>query len=270
MNVYISIGPKFFVKKAYEVINEFKNNDVNGVIKGFEIYFDYGNQEQVNFAVDFARHCSNLGYDLQFHNDCVYDVERQKKYLEFISNLSTLFDKKDMLVTFHSVYGDDVLENVKKTTEYMSELLEYAYRNGLRVRLALENLDDKTWAIRLDKQEMREILYNNENLYFTYDIGNEIIEYGNIIDVDYLLERRMVNIHLHTFDLYEKHVPIFPEDPNKLRWLKALTYLKLINYRGAIVLEYEYNIIPGKDLHEKVLSTIRSAEFIDLHLEHDE
>ena len=140
---------------------------------------------------------------------------------------------------------------------------------NLHVIITLENLDDKTWAIRLDKSEMKAIIYNNEDLFFTYDIGNEIIEYGKITDVDYLLEQRMINIHLHTFDKYEKHLPIFPDDPNKLRWLKALTYLKLIDYRGAIVLEYDYGAIPGKDFREKVINTVRSAEFVDYHLEHD-
>ena len=62
----------------------------------------------------------------------------------------------------------------------------------------------------------------------------------------------MVNIHLHTFDAYENHLPIFENDPNKLRWLKALTYLKLINYRGPICLEYDYNVIPGLQFEEKV------------------
>lgn len=269
MNIYISIGPKFFVRKPHEVFNEFKKQDVNHVIKGFEIYFDFGIAEQVEFASSFASICSKEGYDLQFHNDCVYDVQRQKKYLEFIHGISKLFNKKKMKIVFHSVYGDDILDNVRKTSEFMAELLEYVYLKGLNVELSLENLDDKNWTIRLDKNEMREIIYNNENLYFTYDIGNEIIEYGKIIDVDYLLEQRLTNVHLHTFDKYDGHVPIFPEDENKLRWLKALTYLKLIDYRGAIVLEYEYSIIPGKSFEEKVKNTLRSAEFVDLHLEHD-
>lgn len=270
MDIYISITPKFFVRRAIDVIREFKQNDVNHVIKGFELYFDFGIKEHVDYARDFAYLCAKEGYELQFHNDCVYDLERQKKYLEFISSLSFLFNKKKIPIVFHSVYGDDILENVRRTTEFMSDLLEYVYKECLNVILSLENLDDKNWAIRLDKSEMREIIYNNENLYFTYDIGNEIIEYGNITDVDYLLERRMINVHLHTFDKYDKHVPIFSNDEHKLRWLKALTYLKLINYRGPICLEYEYNIIPGKNFEEKIHNTIISAEFIDLHLEHDD
>lgn len=270
MDIYISITPKFFIRRPVEVIREFQKCDVNKVIKGFELYFDLGIKEHVAFAKDFASLCSKEGYELQFHNDCVYDLERQKAYLEFVSAFSRMFDGKLMPVVFHTVYGDDILENVRRTSEFMSDLLEYVYQKDLKVILSVENLDDKTWTVRLDKSEMREIIYNNENLYFTYDIGNEIIEYGNITDVDYLLERRMINIHLHTFDKYDKHVPIYENDEHKLRWLKALTYLKLINYRGPICLEYEYNIIPGKTFEEKIRNTVISAEFVDLHLEHDE
>ena len=270
MNIYVSIGPKFFVKSPSEVIREFQNCDVNHVVKGFEIYFDFGIREQVEFVKEFANLCAKNGFDLQFHNDCIYEVDRQKQYLDFISLISAAyFHKKRMIVVFHSVWGESVEDNVIKTNEYMSILLNHVYMNNLHVVMSLENLDDKTWAIRLDKSEMKEIIYNNEDLFFTYDIGNEIIDYGGITDVDYLLEKRMINVHLHTFDKFEKHLPITPDDPNKLRWLKALTYLKLINYRGAIVLEYDYSVIKGDSFKEKIINLIRSAEFVNLHLEHD-
>ena len=89
----------------------------------------------------------------------------QKQYLDFISLISAAyFHKKRMIVVFHSVCGESVEDNVIRTNEYMSILLNHAYMNNLHVVISLENLDDKTWAIRLDKSEMKEIIYNNEDL----------------------------------------------------------------------------------------------------------
>lgn len=269
MDIYVSISPKFFVRKPEVVLNEFKTKDKNYVIKGFEIYFDFEKEDQLEFVNKFVYLCSEQGYAVQFHNDCINDTERQFRYLELISSYSKYFENRRMPIVYHSVQGEDLFDNVKYTNIYISKLLNYAYIKGLNVMLSMENLDDKSYAIRLDKNEMKSIIYNNEDLFFTYDIGNEIIEYGSITDVDYILEKRMINVHLHTFNAYENHLPIYPDDPNKLRWLKALTYLKLINYRGPVCLEYDYSCINGVTFEEKVLDIVKSANYVALHIDQE-
>ena len=57
------------------------------------------------------------------------------------------------------------IQVLEKYNNTMSDLLEYVYQKDLKVILSVENLDDKTWTVRLDKREMREIIYNNENAF---------------------------------------------------------------------------------------------------------
>lgn len=269
MDIYFCLTPKFFIKEPHELLNEIKQNDVNNLVKGFEILFNYNNKEEVDYVTKFVYLCSKSGYKIQFHSDTNDDTATQIEYLNFINTFKEYYEGKRFIVVYHSCRGQDLDEVVSKTSVFISDLLNHIYLNRLNIIISLENLDDKKDFVRLDKQEIKEILYNNEDLNFTYDVCHEFVEYGSITNVDYVLEKKINNIHLHTYDNYSMHVPITPSDPNKLRWVKAMTYLRLIDYRGAVCLEYDYNLLEGKTFSEKIHNYVVSAEYINNYLEKD-
>ena len=55
--------------------------------------------------------------------------------------------------------NDNLISSINLDLGHISKLLNYAYIKGLNVMLSMENLDDKSYAIRLDKNEMKSIIY---------------------------------------------------------------------------------------------------------------
>lgn len=260
MKILLSLNDKFTKRTPRDLINLIQENDVSNSIQGFEIYLNLDNDEEVKYFEEFINLSIKNNYLIQFHSIQTEDIDKQKQYLNFYNEIAKKLDYS-LKVVFHSFDIGTIEENINYTSEYMAELLNYIYINQFNLMLSIENLNARD-NNRLNKEQIIKILANNNDLMFTYDIGHEILNYGNIIDLNEILISKLVNVHLHTFMYDDDHKSLYSKDPNKSKWVKAILYLKSLNYHETIVLEYDLYDMIGEDYEEKLLSYIESAETI--------
>ncbi|MDD3453095.1 MAG: hypothetical protein PHN42_02295 [Bacilli bacterium] len=263
MNLLLSLNQKFFEINPNEIISMINKLDDKKIIKGMEMCITDFSLFEKNYILRLSNLCKQNNYYLQIHGNSIFDIEKQQKIMDFINEISTIMNYK-INVVLHPIEEDD--KNNSNSNIYFSSILNYIYENNYNINISIENLNSTTHHLRLSKELILTILYNNEDLHFTYDIGHEIVEYGKITDLDEVLIKRMNNIHIHTFKNTFDHLPIEENDENKLKWLKGLEYLKYLKYNGNIVLEYDIYEVKGNGINEKVQNYIRSAYFISQYI----
>ncbi|MDD8049695.1 MAG: hypothetical protein PHH04_08935 [Thomasclavelia sp.] len=260
MKILLSLNDKFTKRTPRDLINLIQENDVSNSIQGFEIYLNLDNNEEVKYFEEFINLSIKNNYLIQFHSIQTEDIDKQKQYLDFYNEIAKKLEYP-LKVVFHSFDIGNIEENINYTSKYMADLLNYIYTNKFNLMLSIENLNARD-NNRLNKEQIIRIIANNNDLMFTYDIGHEILSYGNIIDLNEILISKLVNVHLHTFLYDNDHKSLYSKDPNKSKWIKAILYLKSLNYNETIVLEYDLYDMIGESYEEKLFNYIESAETI--------
>ena len=154
-------------------------------------------------------------------------------------------------------------QNSKYVTQiYIEEILKYIVLKNYSFVITLENLNDHFRVHRLIKEELVEIFGNIEDLKFTYDIGHDIYNGGNILMINPILVERLKNVHLHSVYHGLDHSPIFNGDDYKNYWVKAVQLLKYWDYQGSVVFEYDLFRMPGDNINDKIINYIKSIEFV--------
>lgn len=118
----------------------------------------------------------------------------------------------------------------------------------------------------MDKTDITPIIANNEDIFLTYDIGHEIVEYGSITSLNKAIIPLISNVHIHTtnnnysdgFD----HKPIFENDEHWNEILKGILFLKSNDYTGSIVYEYDLYTCPGSTTLDKIKSYCDSIDYV--------
>lgn len=265
MKLLLALNYKFITKDAYQLIKLLEEQDKNHVIEGYEMMVDCKKEQEMEYLEHLVHMAKEKGYLLQVHSSSYSDINLQKKFLDKIEEYA-LFLGYSVNIVFHPLTEEDEVLALEKTNEMMGELLIYCYQRRYHLTLSLENLEHRRNQVRLDKDEIVPVLYNNIDLKYTYDIGHEFRDYGQITDVDVLLLERLNNVHLFRNDLTRTHLPLTDCDQDKEKWVKALLYLKQNNYCGSIVLEYDFYQIEGTSFEEKFMNYIRHAEFVKQYL----
>lgn len=260
MKILLSLNNKFYSELPLNFIKFLEENDKCKTVAGFEVVVDINNEEEKNYIKNLSFICKQNNYHLQFHGNSDYSINNQKKYIDFVNEIGEFLDRK-MYIVLHPQTANTIEEEIKLTNLYFSEILNYIYEMQYNIEISVENLNSTTDIIRLSKDYLKPILSNNMDLNFTYDMGHEIMEYGELIDLDTVLIDRISNIHIHTFDSKEEHKPIFENSINKDKWIKAIQYLNYINFDKTVVLEYDFYMM-GEDYYERLLNYIKSAEFM--------
>lgn len=258
MKLLMSINNKFFDKSPVEFINLVRENDKLNNVAGFELYIDFMNEEEVKYLKDLAFLCDKYNLKIQMHGASEYDIETQFKYMDLLNDIFV----SGVSVVLHPITTFSREESIIETNEYFSKVLNYIYYNDYKIKVSIENLNSMVDTLRLSKDYLKGILANNSDLYFTYDIGHEIIEYGKITDIDDILKERLSNVHYHTFNNGDDHKPIGYVFYNKEQWIKGLTYLNTINYDGTVVLEYDFYAL-GEKYEERLVNYIKCFDFIN-------
>lgn len=256
MNSLISINNKFMSITPKELIDLILESKYT---KGVEAYINIDNDEELKYLDDLVYELKKNNFILQIHGEIETNIDKQ---LEFIKKLENYSDYLGMpiVITMHTIYDEDKSISLNKTLDYISNLLERIDSN--KIIISLENLDDKKDMDRLGKDELREIILNNENLFFTYDIGHEIINYGDITSLDKYVIDKIRNIHMHTNNNGIDHMPIYKEDINWNSIIKSLLFLKVNNYKYNIVFEYGIEYCIGNTLEEKIKDYLNSIDYI--------
>ena len=257
MKSLISINRKFMDITPRELVDHILHSKY---IKGFEIFLNAESGFELEYLYNLLYEVKKNNLILQVHSDINVDYETQLDFLKQLEQCSTYLGEQ-LVVVFHSIYDEDITESLRKTSEYLGNLVNNI--DNSKLVLCLENLNSTKDKIRLGKNEIRELLLNNENLYFSYDIGHAIVSYESLIDFDNYMFKEVRNVHIHTCDRAgDDHKPIYKDD---LHWndiIKGLTYLIYNNYQYNVVYEYDLYSCRGSTLEEKLEDYIESADMV--------
>ena len=264
MRIYLSVNNKFIYYSPRDFIRIIKENDKNKCIKGFEIFYNLNSISEMNFYKELIDISIENGYDIQFHGDSSLNIKDVKKYIDCVQDFSKIYSRKFNIV-LHPICTNDIDNDIKESNIYFSEVLNYIYFNNYNINISIENLNTTKNMVRCSKEDVLKVVTNNEDLNFTYDIGHEISNYGSITDLDILLINRLCNVHIHTFNIYEDHMQLLDSDEYKEKWIKGLLFLKSINYKGPIVLEFDFNKL-GNDYESRLKEYINIASYLEEYL----
>ena len=231
--------------------------------KGIEIYVDINVEEEVNYLDELIYELKRNDLILQIHGNSELPLERQLEYFKKIESYSDYLGYP-IVVTLHSLFDEDKDQSLKKTVDYMGNLINKIDNN--KIIICLENLNDTPGLDRLEKEYITPIILNDESLYFTYDIGHEIADHGNVTNLNGYMIEEIRNVHIHTSDKKgNDHMPIYENDDNWEDVLKGILFLVNNKYEYNIV--YEYNLLEchGKTIEEKINSYLESIDIISKH-----
>ena len=257
MNSIISVNRKFMELTPKELVELILNSKYT---KGLEICIDNASKEEEKYLDDLVFELKKHNLILQVHGNSELPLDKQLEYLRKLEKYSDYLNQK-IAITLHSLYNDDKEKSLKETAIYMSEIINNIDNNKLVI--CLENLNDIPHYDRLEKEYIRPVVLNDENLYFTYDIGHEIADFGNITNLDNYMIEDIRNVHIHTNVAgKEDHQPIYKNDPHWDRILKGLEFLKVNKYKYNIVYEYDLYACHGDNVKEKVIDYLNSIDFV--------
>ena len=257
MKKLISVNSKFMVLSPEKLVEIILDYDIDG----FEIF---------NNGIDSYSYLEKLAYECKKHNKIFQihassdtDIEKQIaffKKLEFVSDMLGY----PINVVLHPIYNEDKNKSLIDTANYLNALADNCDMN--KIVITLENLNDMYNLDRLNKNDIIPIICNNDRVYFTYDIGHEIIDGGNITDLNPEVLPLIKNVHMHTnnfkYDYGYDHKPIFKGDDHWNNIIKGILFLKSFNYNGPVVFEYDVYALPGDNFNEKLINYCKSIQFI--------
>lgn len=256
MKSLISINSKFMdisPKRIVELIKEYKYTE------GIEACFDYENEAEMKYLYDLIYEMKKSDLILQIHADSKLPLDKQILYMKELEKYSDTLGYP-IIVTIHTVYDPDKDTSLNKSILYLGELVKNI--DNSKIIIGLENLNDSKGLDRLEKEYIRPMILNDEKIYFTYDIGHELFDYGNIINVDKYLIEDLVNIHLHTHHATKDHQPIYENDTYWNDIMKGLIFLINNKYSGNIVYEYDLYDCIGEAKEEKIRDYLKSIDLV--------
>ena len=257
MKSLISINFKFMVLTPKELIDLVV---ASKYVKGIEAYIDFKNEYHKNYLSDLVFEIKKNDLILQIHGEVSLDFDKQLEYMKKIEEYSD-FLGYPIVVTMHTIYDENQEESLKKTRDYIGDLINSIDNN--KIIIALENLNDARGFIRLGKEHITRTILNDDRLFFTYDIGHEIMNFGNITNVDEYLIEEIRNVHIHSNNNQGvDHMPIYKNDPHWNEIMKGLIYLINNKYEYNIVYEYGLEFCNGESTKERVMDYLNSIDFV--------
>ena len=260
MKSIMSINKKFMEVSPKKLVEIIKNSKY---ISGVEICIDVDRKEEQKYLDDLVFELNRSNLVLQVHGNTDLPYDKQLKYIKQLEKYSDVLGYK-IVVTMHSLYDEDKDLSIKKTSEYLDNIINSIDNN--KITVCLENLNDSRELDRLEKESVTPIVVNNERLYFTYDVGHELADYGNVVNLNKYMLEEIRNIHIHTNDgMGNDHQPIYKNDRLWNDLLKAIAYLVNNNYMYNIVYEYDLNACRGNTIEEKIKDYLTSIDFVAEH-----
>jgi len=261
MKAILSINKKFMGYTPYQLINLVKDN--SKYVDGFEIAVNFHDDFEIQYLKELANYCKLNNYHFQVHGNSSLTLEDQIAFLKILEEISDLL-KYQINVVLHSIKAQTIQESINITTEYMNKIINNI--DNSKLIISLENLNDIPEEDRLNLKDIIPIASNNEYLFITYDIGHEIADYNNSININENIIPLISNVHIHSIDyIYSNgfdHKPIFKGDMNWNNIIKAILSLKNNNYDKSVVFEYDLFACPGETIEEKIISYCKSIDYV--------
>jgi len=260
MKSLISINSKFMSISPKELVNLVLDSKYT---KGFEVFVNCASESEMKYLDDLVYEIKKNDLILQVHCNSELSLDRQIKYLKKLEEYADYLDSK-IVLTFHSIYDDDKGLSCEKTIQYMSDIINSI--NNEKLIVCLENLNDDVNLDRLEKECISPIIVNDEKLYFTYDIGHEIVEYGDITNLNKYIIDEIRNVHIHTCDLMgNSHIPIYR---GCFCWndvIKGIVFLVNNKYKYNVVYEYDLYCCKGETIKERIIDYLKSIDLVSEH-----
>lgn len=256
MKSLISINYKFMnvnPRELVEMLLKYKYT------KGIEACIEYGNVIEMKYLDDLVFEMKKYDLVLQIHGNSNLDLATNIEYMHRLEKYADYLGYP-IVVTMHSVYDPDKEESLKKSIEYLGELVKNIDND--KIIISVENLNDSKNLDRLEKEYITAMILNDEKLYFTYDIGHELADYGKTTNLNEYLIEEIKNIHLHTHNNRKDHQPIYENDAYWNDIMKSLVYLINNNYVGNIVYEYDLYDCKGETTVDKINDYLKSIDLI--------
>ena len=257
MKSIISINNKFMEISPKKLVELIKGSKYT---KGVEIYVNIDSDFELKYLDDLVFELKNNDLILQIHGNIELEMNSQINYLKKIESYSDYLGYP-ITLTLHTIYDEDQKVSLEKTTNYMCELFEYI--DSSKFIFCIENLNDIKDLDRLNKSDIEPLVLNDERIYFTYDMGHEIADYGSITDLDIYMIDEIRNVHIHTNDgINNDHIPIYRNDKNWDKIIKSLTFLIVNHYKYNIVYEYGLDFCSGNTVEEKIKDYLFSIDLV--------
>lgn len=257
MKSLISVNYKFMEISPKELVENILKTKHT---KGIELCINYDNEKHIKYLNDLVFEIKKNNLILQIHGDSSLEFEKQLEYIKLLEKYSDELGYP-IVFTIHTIYDENKETSLNKSLIYISDLINKI--NNDKVIIALENLNDARGFVRLGKDEIRKPILNDERLYFAYDIGHELADYGNVIDLDDYMIEDIRNVHIHTNDdKGNDHKPIYKNDIHYQEIMKALIFLINNKYKYNIVYEYAIEYCYGDTLKEKLVDYLNSIDFV--------
>lgn len=225
-----------------------------GVIRGqFELWEIIGELEHDLHEIkdDISYAMKSYGIKFQVHAP-IADLNLGSPANRFRKHsLDALFDLMGLcedlgirMLTIHPgvaiAYGEDVKDRVKSATKESLRAIDRKL-NGMRLKVALENMPPATWSIGYDLPELLSMIEDTD-IGICLDVGHANVA-GTI--EGFLLEKdRLINVHLHNNDgSADQHLPL---DNGSIDVRSIIEILGRF-YRGNYIIE-------ARDLDEGIKS----------------
>ncbi len=262
MNSLISVNYKFMEVNPKDLVNlilEYKYT------KGIEIYIDVNKDNELKYLDDLVFELKRSDLILQIHSEVNTPMDKQLKFLKKIESYSSYLNQQ-IIVTFHSIYDEDKKLSVNKTIDYLTNVIKNVDSN--KVLICLENLNCLNGLDRLNKEDIKATILNDEKIYFTYDVGHEIAGYNNLTNLDKYMLEDIRNVHIHSIDdTMLDHMPIYKNDKHWNDIIKALIFLEVNNYKYNIVFEYGLDYCYGDNTIDKIKDYLKSIDDVSIRNE---
>ena len=239
--------------KLVELINDSKHT------KGVEASININNDNELTYLDNLVFELKKNNLILQIHGDINIPLDKQIEYIKKLEAYSDYLNKA-IIMTLHTIYDEDKDVSINKTVEYISNLLKNI--NNEKIIISLENLNDSKILDRLNKEDIKTTVLNDEQLFFTYDIGHEIADYGQITNLDKYMIDDIRNVHIHSHNRGIDHLPIYKNDIHWNEILKGLIFLINNNYKYNIVFEYALEYCNGNTTEERVKDYLYSIDYV--------
>lgn len=258
MNLLLYLDKNIFSITPRDLVEKVKKHKY---IKGFEVCIDISSKEEQNYLKEIASLAKKNKLLLQVH---AHIVDQMLEELVFYNEVASTYGST-LNVVNHPLASENIYLAQEKTNLLFSKILNTIYDNQFKLTVSIENLSSRANTVRLSKKLLLPILSNNEDLYFTYNIGNEIRDYGKITDVDHLFLNRLNSVHIYSYDYKNIHKPIVKNDEHIESFVKAMSFLKQSGFKGNLVLDYDFTLLGDSD-KKRLDNYLSNAKFISEYL----
>lgn len=257
MKILLSLNYKFFNLEPDKLIELIKKYDEENLISGFEIATNSKKDEL--YVLKLAKIALKNEYIVNLHSPSFENIEDAKKYLDFAVKISKIMQRKTNIV-YHPINAESINESKEKTKEQIKEIMKYVEENNCydNIELSIENLNDINGIKRLKKEDLIEILETQKSLKFTYDIGHEVIDGIKTEKLLNILDEKLNNIHIHTYQKNLDHYPI--KNMNEQETIKKL--LEKYGDNKTVVLEYAIDYVDGENFETKFKNYIEGSKIL--------